>query len=622
MFAPELVDHVVGRDDLIGVEREHGKQRPLPYAAQRDGRAMVDPNLERSEQPQLKDRPHAEKVTGQPAAHSRNERSVAARVPRRGRIRSAVTPLSHRVELREGGGGQAASDADVCLIDRLSALVSTLDPMPIAVQERACALFASAPGSSGTVAGSRDRRRIRTARLRSVDEMDSWDRHTTQEPAGTVSPPESLAIAPRRVGRYEVLRRLGRGPMATVYLVRLDTLDRDLALKELRRFDPSTSDMARRFLWKARPAVALNHPSIVTAYEHFEHRGLPYVAMEHLPRGSLRPRVGRLTLAQFAGVMEDVLAGLTHAAEHGLVHSALKPENVMVAGNGRVKIADFGIAQACQAVGTGTFLTATGITAGTPAYMAPEQVMGEEVGPWTDLYAIGVMAWEQMVGRLPFPDGSRPAVLMRQVNQQIPSAIRLNPETDPDVSAWIDRLLVKDPRWRPSSPSAAWDELEEIVVGRLGPYWRRDVRLIDPGVAPVAPARRAGPAPATLPARRSHRHATLVAAGHEPRTWRTLGSIVLDAPSELAPRLQPTKRGNPLTLVLAVAAVVATLMVAAITAFLVPRAASRPDAPPHASTNGHPDSTHPGAAVRIDLAGGRGGGLELVRGNHTRVGPG
>ena len=185
----------------------------------------------------------------------------------------------------------------------------------------------------------------------------------------------------------------------------------------------------------------------------------------------------------------------------------------MVAGNGRVKIADFGIAQACQAVGIGTLLTAMGITAGTPAYMAPEQVMGGDVGPWTDLYAIGVMAWEQMVGRLPFPDGGRTAVLMRQVNQQIPSAIRLNPETDPDVSAWIDRLLVKDPHWRPSSPSAAWDELEEIVVGRLGPYWRRDVRLIVLRVTPVAPARRAGRPPAKLPARRSHGQAALVDRG-------------------------------------------------------------------------------------------------------------
>jgi protein kinase-like protein len=526
------------------------------------------------------------------------------------------------VELREAGGGQAASRDDVSLIDRLSALVNTLEPMPIAVEEQACALFTSAPGRSETVAGTHDRRRIRTARLRSVGEMDSWDTHTTQEPAGMIGPPESLAIAPRRVGRYQVLRRLGRGPVATVYLVRQDTLDRDLALKELRRFDPSTSDMARRFLRKARPAAALNHPSIVSVYEQFEHRGLPYVAMEHLAQGSLRPYVGRLMLAQFAGVMEDALAGLAHAAEYGLVHSALKPENIMVAANGRVKIADFGIAQACQAVGTGTFLTATGIPAGTPAYMAPEQVMGEDVGPWTDLYAIGVMAWEEMVGRVPFPDGSRTAVLMRQVNQQTPSAIRLNPETDPDVSAWIDRLLSKNPHERPSSPCAAWDELEEIVVGKLGPYWRRDARLIDPGVIPVAPARRARRQPTKLPARRSHGHAAVVPAGREPGTWRTLGSIVFDAPSELAPRLQPAKRGNPLTLVLAVAAVVATLAVAALTAFLVPRAASRPYAPPHTSTDVRPDATHPGAAVRIDLAGGHAGASKLVRGSHTRVGPG
>ena len=314
--------------------------------------------------------------------------------------------------------------------------------------------------------------------------MDSSNRNTTQEPAGIVSSPESFAIVPRRVGRYELVRGLGQGRMATVYLVRQDTLDRDLALKALRGFNPNAPDTARRFLREARAAGALNHPSIVTAQEHFEHRGLPYIAMEYAAQGSLRPHVGRLTLAQFAGVIENVLAGVAHAQAYGIVHRDLKPENIMVTAEGRVKIADFGIATATEAAGTGALPTAIGMTVGTPAYMAPEQAIGEEVGTWTDLYSIGVMAWEQMVGHVPFPGDTPTAVLMRQVNQRIPSAIELCPETNPDVAAWIDRLLVKDPHRRPSDPSAVWYELEEIVAGRLGPLWRRDARLILRALSP------------------------------------------------------------------------------------------------------------------------------------------
>jgi len=422
----------------------------------------------------------------------------------------------------------------------------------------------------------------------------------------------------RRVGRYELVRRLGRGRMATVYLVRQDTFDRDVALKELRGFNPNAPNMAIRFLREASAAGALNHPNIVTPYEHFEHRGLPYIATEYVARGSLRRYLGRLTLAQFAGVMEDVLAGLTHAEESGIVHRDLKPENVMVTGDGRVKIADFGLAKAIQAAGPGALLTATGMALGTPAYMAPEQAMGDELGTCTDLYSVGVMAWEHMVGRVPFPGGTPTAVLLRQVNQQIPSAIELSPGADPDISAWIDRLLVKSPHRRSSDPSAVWDELEEIVVGRLGPLWRRDARLIDATVTYGSLAEGAGGPLATLPAARSHRQAAVVIAQADVGAWRTLGPIVLDAPSELAPRLGPANRRNLLALALAIAAVVAMLTVAAITAFLLTRSSSRPNAAPLISTDGHPDSTHSPATVRIDQAGGRIGALELVRGSQTQ----
>ena len=274
--------------------------------------------------------------------------------------------------------------------------------------------------------------------------------------------------------------------MAIVYLVRQETLEREVALKELSSFHASAPEMVKRFLHEAQLAGGLNHPNIVTVYEHFEDAGVPYIAMEHIPAGSFRPYLSRLTLAQFAAVMEGVLAGLGYAAGEGIVHRDLKPENIMVTAGGRVKIADFGIAKATESAGTGGLLTATGMTVGTPAYMAPEQAMGEPVGIWSDLYSVGVMAWEHVVGRHPFDANDNPmAMLMQQVNEQIPPAATVATGLDPAISAWIDRLLAKRPRDRIQSPSRAWNELEEIVVARLGPWWRRDADL--PVPAPVAP---------------------------------------------------------------------------------------------------------------------------------------
>ena len=178
----------------------------------------------------------------------------------------------------------------------------------------------------------------------------------------------------RTVGRYSIVSELGRGGMAVVYLARQHDLDRLVALKELAAFhaasDPS---FAQRFVRESRLAGSLVHPNVITVFDYFEHDGTPYIAMEYVERGSLRPYVGRMTLAQIGGVLEGLLAGLGAAEQHGIVHRDLKPENLMVSASGSVKIADFGIARATQAADTGSFLTATGTTVGTPPYMAPEQ---------------------------------------------------------------------------------------------------------------------------------------------------------------------------------------------------------------------------------------------------------
>ena len=264
-----------------------------------------------------------------------------------------------------------------------------------------------------------------------------------------------------------------------MYMARQRDLDRTVALKELSSFRAASSPVfAQRFIREARLAGLLSHPNIVTVHEYFEDGGVPYIAMEYLSRGSLRPWVGRLSLAQLAGVLEGMLAGLAHAERKGVIHRDMKPENIMVTAEGQVKITDFGISKAIESGTTGTFVTATGMAIGTPIYMAPEQALAEDVGPWTDLYSVGVMTYEQIAGRAPFRGSDAPMViLMRHVNEAIPALREVVPDVDPALSDWVTRLLIKDPARRTRSAAEAWEELEEIVLQLLGPRWRRVARL-------------------------------------------------------------------------------------------------------------------------------------------------
>jgi hypothetical protein len=296
------------------------------------------------------------------------------------------------------------------------------------------------------------------------------------------------------VGRYELLEIIGRGGAAVVYLADQGDLRRRVALKELAPFqaaaDPS---FAGRFAEESRVAGSLSHPNIVTVHEYFEHDGVPYIAMEYLSQGSLRGYVGTLTLAQVAGVLEGVLAGLAHGQTRSIVHRDLKPENLLVTGDGRVKIADFGVARGYADAVPRPVVTAVGTTIGTPAYMSPEQALGREVGPAADLYSLGIVAWELLTGHVPFEEEDTPvAVLYKHVHEPIPPLRSVVPDIDVRIEAWLERMLAKDPADRFSDAEAAWEALEDIVLELLGPRWRRDARLPVAETAavgqPLAPA--------------------------------------------------------------------------------------------------------------------------------------
>ena len=258
--------------------------------------------------------------------------------------------------------------------------------------------------------------------------------------------------------RYEIVREIGRGANAVVYLARHSALDKLVALKELVRIEVGDETAATRFLREAQLAARLTHPNIVTVYDYFEHDGTPYIAMEHLERGSLRPFVGRLTLAEIFNVLEGLLAALACAERHGVVHRDLKPENLMLTDDGEIKIADFGIAKATAAT---TNLTRTGLVVGAPAYMAPEQASGKETGSAADLYSAGIIAYELVTGTVPYSGADPVSILWRHVHEPLPALSLRKPDVDSRLARWIERLLEKDPSRRPAAREAL-DELRAI----------------------------------------------------------------------------------------------------------------------------------------------------------------
>ena len=282
----------------------------------------------------------------------------------------------------------------------------------------------------------------------------------------------------KRVGRFDLLEVIGRGGAAVVYLALQRDLQRHVALKELAPYHLADTSFAERFVEESRLAGSMNHANIVTVHEFFEDGSVPYIAMEYLPHGSLRQYIGRLSMAQIAGVLEGVLAGLSHGEAHRIVHRDLKPENLLVAVDGRVKIADFGVARAYSKAATRAVVTVAGTTIGTPAYMSPEQALGTDLTPATDLYSLGVVAWELLTGQVPFDETDTPvAVLYRHVHEPVPSVLSIAPDVDEGIAEWLEKMLAKRPEDRFQSADEAWVALEDVVLELLGPRWRRQARL-------------------------------------------------------------------------------------------------------------------------------------------------
>ncbi|MEZ4413234.1 MAG: protein kinase [Gemmatimonadales bacterium] len=258
--------------------------------------------------------------------------------------------------------------------------------------------------------------------------------------------------------QYVLGPELGRGGMGVVFLARDVTLARDVAVKAVHPELAIHSSIAERFLAEARMIARLRHPNIVTVYTAGEADDILYFVMDRVPGESLRERLnreGKLPPEEARRITMDIAAAIDAAASAGLVHRDVKPENILLeAGSGRALLADFGIARALAAEPAGADgpVTGQGMVVGTPNYMSPEQAAGEEVDSRSDLYSLGVVAYEMVAGHPPFVGPNR-VVVSKHISEQPTTLTRIRPDCPADLGAGIMRALAKAPGERFQSGS-------------------------------------------------------------------------------------------------------------------------------------------------------------------------
>ena len=270
--------------------------------------------------------------------------------------------------------------------------------------------------------------------------------------------------ASRLTERYLLRDKLATGGMGTVFIARDERLGRDVAIKLLKESLADDPRFVERFRREARAAGALSHPSIANVFDYGEDDGKPFIVME-LVRGRdlawvLRDE-SRVPADRAVVIAAQIADALEHAHAAGLIHRDIKPHNVIVSDEGRVKVTDFGIA---RAIGEST-LTATGSVLGTAQYISPEQASGTQVGPASDVYSLGIVLYEMLTGAVPFTGDSALAIAMRHVNDPVPSPSALNPAIPRGLDLVVQRATAKSPGDRFPTAGEMAASLRAVGVG-------------------------------------------------------------------------------------------------------------------------------------------------------------
>ena len=319
------------------------------------------------------------------------------------------------------------------------------------------------------------------------------------DPAVQTSDSELRALVERALGaHYELDCEIGRGGMGIVYRAKDRRLKRVVAIKVLPPELAFRGEIKTRFLREAETAAQLNHPNIVDIYSVDESQGLVFFVMAYIPGDNLAKRLhdrGAMPIDDTRRILRDVGDALAYAHERGVVHRDIKPDNILIdEGSGRPMVTDFGIA---RAVSDGdNRLTATGIAIGTPTYMSPEQAAGDrEIDGRSDLYALGVVAYQMLTGRPPFEASSTPAMLVKHLSERPPAVEQRRADVPRDLARVVMTLLEKDPAARFSSASmmvkvldgTALSARESLSLGAPAETRSSYNFTQSPALAPVAP---------------------------------------------------------------------------------------------------------------------------------------
>jgi len=249
------------------------------------------------------------------------------------------------------------------------------------------------------------------------------------------------------LGAFRILHQIGEGGMAKVYKAYQPSMERYVALKVLPSHFAEDPQFIERFIREARTIAALEHRNILPVFDFGEQNGITYMAMRYVEGGTLKELLGkgRLILHDTQDLMNQICAALDYAHRRGVIHRDVKPSNVILDGEGAAYLMDFGIA---KVVGKSGDLTATGAAIGTPAYMAPEQAMGGDVDGRTDIYALGILLYEMVVGRVPFQADTPIAVLMAHLRDPLPLPRQVDASVSEPIEVVIIKALAKNPEDR------------------------------------------------------------------------------------------------------------------------------------------------------------------------------
>ncbi len=260
---------------------------------------------------------------------------------------------------------------------------------------------------------------------------------------------------------YKIIRTLGKGGMATVYLAEQEIFERKVALKVMSKILSEDPTFGERFFREAKIVSQLVHPNIVTVHDVGVHEGIYYLSMEYIDGKDLRFLRADLTLKQKISAVKDIARALAYAGSKGYVHRDIKPENIMFhSADGRAVLTDFGIAKATK---TDKSMTQTGVAIGTPHYMSPEQAKGKPVDPRSDLYSLGIVFFQLLSGHVPYDAESAVAIGIKHITEPVP----LLPEGYEKLQPIIDTLMAKKPDDRYQSALKFIEDVEELNVKDL-----------------------------------------------------------------------------------------------------------------------------------------------------------